>query len=473
MRGLPSTILLIVVLAGLGAYFYFVTSKLPEGGSATKKQEKVFDGLDATKIDEIKVTTAAGDATTLKKENGGWQIVQPLSAKADEGEASSITSALASAEITRVIDENPTNLSEYGLSNPRFEVDFKAAGDKDYRKLLVGEKTPTSGAIYAKRNGEKRVFSIAAFQENTFNRTTFDLRDKVLLKFDREKVDAVDVTAAGKPLTIAKDGGDWKIARPVQSKADFGTVEGLIGKLQSAQMKSLVADNPPPADLKKYGLDKPEATINLNAGSARTTLLVGAKAADGSTVYARDASKPAVVTIESSLLDDLKKGADEYRRKDLFEFRPFNATHIEMTRNGQTIVLDRVKGQGENAPDKWHRVSPNPGDVDKEKMDSLLSKLSNMRAASFVDSTAKTGADKPALVVTVKFDEGKKEEKATFGQSGSDVFAVRPGEPGAAKADSADFTEVTKSFDEIAAPPAPPTPPTQPTPPAPPTPPKK
>jgi len=96
-----------------------------------------------------------------------------------------------------------------------------------------------------------------------------------------------------------------------------------------------------------------------------------------------------------------------------------------------------------------HRVSPVAGDVDKDKMDSLLSKLSNMRAASFVDSTAKTGLDKPALTVTAKFEEGKKEEKVTFGQNGSDVFALRPSEPGAAKADPADFADVGKSLDEI------------------------
>ena len=131
------------------------------------------------------------------------------------------------------------------------------------------------------------------------------------------------------------------------------------------------------------------------------TLLVGSKADKDNTVYARDASKPAVVTVEQALLDDLKKDADSYRRKDLFEFRPFNATHLELTRNGQTIVLDRVKGQNDK-PDTWKRVSPNPGEVAKETMDGLLSKLSNMRASSFVDSTAKTGVDKPALVVTVK-----------------------------------------------------------------------
>jgi hypothetical protein len=451
MRGLKSTIALVVVLGGLGAYIYFVTSKMPEGGAPAadaKKQEKVFGTLAADKIDEVKVSTAAGDTTTLKKDGAAWKITQPAEMTASESEVSQLTSALGQVEIVRVIDENPTNLNDYGLSNPRVEVDFKAAGDKEYRKLFIGEKTPTGGDFFAKRNGEKQVFLIAASNDTSFNRTTFDFRDKTLIKFDREKVDALDVTAGGKTLAIAKDGGEWKMSKPVQTSADFGSVEGLVGRLQTVQMKSIVADNASPADLKKYGLDKPEATVNLGLGSARATLLFGGKAADN-TVYARDASKPSVVTVESALLDDMKKSADDYRRKDVFQFRPFNATHIEITRNGQTITLERVKGQGENAPDKWKRLAPTAGDLDKEKSDNLLGKLSNIRAASFVDATAKTGLDKPAMTVVVKFDEGKKEDRATFGQVGNDVYVARPNEVGAAKIDKADFDDVIKMLDEL------------------------
>src|SRR5712671_1060639 len=216
MRGLRSTIALVVVLAGLAAYIYFVTLKTPEGDTA-KKTDKVFTGLQADKIEELRITSAGGDATTAKKDNGAWQVLQPVTAKADESEISGITSALASVDVVRVIDENPSNLNEYGLSNPRIQVDFKAAGDKEYRKLFIGEKTPTSASIYAKRNDEKKVFAIPAFQETSLNRTTFDLRDKALLKFDREKVDAVDIAAAGKTLTIAKGTGDWKITKPIQT----------------------------------------------------------------------------------------------------------------------------------------------------------------------------------------------------------------------------------------------------------------
>ena len=96
------------------------------------------------------------------------------------------------------------------------------------------------------------------------------------------------------------------------------------------------------------------------------------------------------------------------------------------------------------------RASPKPADVDKDKMDSLLSRLSNMRAASFVESAAKTGLDAPAMTVAVKFDEGKKEERVTFGKADADAFAARPGEPGAAKIDTTDFNEATKTLDELA-----------------------
>lgn len=447
MRGLRSTIALILVLGGLGAYIYFVTwKKAPE---TTSTQEKVFAGFDAGKIDELKVTSDKGDVTTLKKENGAWQLVAPVTAKADDTEVSAVTSALGQLEVVRVVDENPADLKEYGLATPRIAIEHKAAGDKDYRRLQIGDKSPTGTDLFAKRNEDKKVFLIPAFQETTFNKSAFELRDKIVMKFDRDKVDGIDVNAGGQTVQIAKDNAEWKITQPVQTRADYGSVEGLIGRLHTAPMKAIVADAATPADLKKYGLDKPAATVDFKMGSARATLALGAKADDG-TVYARDTSKPMVVTVDSAIAEDLKKGAGEYRRKDVFEFRPFNATRLEVTRGGQTVAFEKVTGDGKDVADKWRRVGPGaPADADKDKMDSLLSRLANMRATAFVDSTAGTGLNTPAMIVAAKFDEGKKEERLTFGKADSDVFVARPGEPGAAKVDPADFNEATKTLDEL------------------------
>ena len=114
--------------------------------------------------------------------------MQPAAAPPDEAAVSGITSNLASVEIQRVIDENPADLKEFGLAEPRVEVAFKAGGQE--RRLQIGQKTPPGTDVYAKLADQKKVFLISSYLDSTFNRGTFDLRDKSVLKLDREKIDA-------------------------------------------------------------------------------------------------------------------------------------------------------------------------------------------------------------------------------------------------------------------------------------------
>lgn len=451
MRGLRSTIALLVVLVGLCAYIYFVTSKRPESATEAAK-EKVFVSLDADKIDEITVKSESGDTTTVKKANGMWQMTTPLTVKADDMQVSAIATNLSTLEISRVVDENPVDLKEYGLDAPRVEIQFKASGDKAYadgHRLVLGGKSPTGGDLFARHDADKRVILVAGFTDPIFNRATFDLRDKALLAFDREKVDRIDVAAGGRGTTsleFAKDGTDWKITKPISALADFTAVDALLSRTQGATMKSIVTEQATPADLKKYGFDKPQATVVLTAGSTTATVLLGA--ANGNDVYARDLSKALVATADGALLKDLQKGVDDYRRKEIFAFRGYSTDRLEFTRDGQTIVFEKVKAQGQT-PEKWHRVSPNAGDPEAMGMDTLLMKLETLRAASFIDSTAGTGLDKASLTVYAKFEDGKKEERVSFSKAGADAYASVPGQAGAVKIAATDFDELLKALDAV------------------------
>jgi len=450
MRGLWSTIALVVILGGLYAYIRFDVTKQPN--PQISKEEKVLASVDSDQLDGLRIRTESGETTTLKKADGGWQVVEPIAAPADEAKVTAITSGLPSISLVRVVDETPTDLESYGLAKPRIDVGFKTAAEKDYRHLLIGEKSPLGSDVFAMRSDEKRVVLISANWEPSFNASTFDLREKALLKFDHSKVDGIEVSAGGKLMQFAKNGRDWKLTRPLQARADYSAVEGLMGRLES-KAKSFVTNDASSADLKKYGLDTPEATLNLTVGSSKMTLLVGDKADDGA-VYVRDGSKPAVMTAEGALADDLKKGVDDYRLKDVFEFHAFNASRLEVTRDGRTAVFERVKAEvnaaePDETADKWRLISPTPGDVDKNKMGNLLSKLEGLRALSFTASTAKTGLSSPAMTVLVKFDDGKKEERITFGKTGIDTYAAHSAEPGAAKIATAAFDDAVKALDEV------------------------
>ena len=448
MRGLKSTIALFLFLVGLGAYIYFVTWKKTGDTGAAAKKDPVFAGIEADKIEALTVKSATGDVTSLEKASDKWRIVAPVAVPAADSDVMTVTSALGQMEIVRVIDEKPADLKEYGLAAPRIEVEFKSSGGKPSGKIVIGDKTPTGASLYAKRNDEPRVFLIAGYQENSLNKSTFDLRDKAIVKIERDKVDAFELTSGATPMQLTKEGSEWKLVKPIAARADFSAVDGLVGRVETAQMKSIVTSDAKPEELKKYGLDKPAVTVTIGQGSARAVVAIGGASGEDA-VYVRDMSKPLVVTVEKSLADDLKKNVDDFRRKDAFEFRAFNATSIELTRGDQKVSFERVKAKDANATDSWKRVNPSAADSDKSKVESLLAGLADIRATSFTDSLAKTGLDKPAMTVLVKFDEGKKEERVSFGKSGSDVYALIPGQPGAGKIEAEKFDEAIKALDEL------------------------
>jgi hypothetical protein len=415
VKGLRSFLVLLVIAAAVGGFLYYDSKREP---AATSKQEKVFAGVESDKIEQVTVKSASAETTTVQKQGAAWQVVAPAAVPADQA----------------------TDFKQYGLDPARISVAFKAGGKE--HTLLLGAKTPTGGDMYARLPGAPRVFLVSSFLETTFNKTAFDLRDKTVLKVDREKVERVEVQAGDRTLTFVKQGPDWRITAPIDARADFGAVEGVVGRLNTSPMKSIeAAEVKDPKDLVKYGLDKPAATVRVVSGSSQAGLAIGKSAAEG-TVYARDLSRPMVFTIESALADELKKPADDFRIKDLFDARAFNTTRVDVVRQGQTLAFEKDK-------DGWKQVTPSAKAADAAKVDALLTALTNTRATGFEPKLAATGLDAPEIAAAIRFEDGKKEEKVTFAKKGADAFARREGDTAAAKIDAATLDGIIKAFDAL------------------------
>jgi len=448
MRGLTSTLILVVVLAGLGGYIYFVDSKRPaagaDGSSATK--EKVFT-VDADKINELRITYQ-GQTAALKKESTGWKMIEPAQIEADPPEAIGVATALSNVDIVRVIDEHATNLEQFGLANPSITVEYKAEGGGS-GKLRLGNKNATQGEMYALKNDEKRVFLVSAFQETSFNRTAFDLRDKKILKFDRDKADSLVLVKGKDSIEMARTGSEWKVTKPIPSRSDYSQIEGLLTRLSSSNMTKLVEENP--KDLAKYGLDKPVMTVTIGAGSSKTVLDVGKT--EGTETYARDASRPMVFVVDTTLQGDFNKSFDDYRKKELFEMRPFYLDKMRVAIGSKTYEFEKQKPAKPADPETWKvtEIGGSSHTADPSAMDDLLNKIAGMKAESFADAKTKTGVDKPTLVISASFDAGKF-ERVRFGQVGDATFGVRDGEAGIAKIDPGAMRALMQAFDVVVAP---------------------
>ena len=442
MRGLTSTILLVVVLAGLGGYIYFVENKQPATSADAKP--KVFE-VEADQIEELRIKVRDGDATRATRTDKTWRLVEPVDAEGDNSELTNMATGLAALDIQRVVEETPADVAQFGLNPPRIEVGVRKKGQTDEMRLLIGDKTPTGGDVYAKKPDEKRVFLVSAIVDDTFNRTAFDLRDKTILRFDRDAVDGLEITRGGTTLQFARKAADWMIVKPASMRADYAAMEGLITSLSATLMHKFVAPDATPAELRGYGLDKPSASASILMGDKRATILLGRT--DNAETYARDAARPMVVMVAPTIVSDLNKPLNDFRRKDLFDSRSFSAKRIEFKRGSETLAFERTTV---NDKDVWKNAAAK--EVDTAKVEDLLTKLANLRIQSFedrVDPALRT----PALTVTAQFGQSKGEnrtETVTLARSGTSTVASRPDEPGAFKVEGATaLDDLTKALDAL------------------------
>jgi hypothetical protein len=434
--GLRSTVVLLVLLIGVGSYIYFVESE--RDPAAADAKPKAFTALAADSIEEIRIKNADGETSHLQRVGDTWQLLEPNKADADAGVVGTVTSNLSSLEVQRVVDENPADLKPYGLEPARIDLSFRLKDQKEFQQLLVGEKTPTGGDVFARRPNEKRVFLISSYLEAIFNKSAFDLRDKAVLKFDRAAADRIAVSEGASTVEFARNGMEWRIAKPLSARADYAAIEGLLTRLSSTFMQKVVA--PEASNLRMYGLDRPALTAAVMGGGQTATLMVGR--ADEGARFAKDSGRPEIFTVEETLFTELGKDAPDYRRKDLFDARSFTANRIEIRRGADMLAFDK-SGTGES--EAWKNAAGQT--VDLMKVEELLSRLTNIRAVTF-ENAVPASLKTPTLTVTIRFDTSKTETVA-FGGSGADVVAARADEPGAATIDSMPYEEAIKAVDAL------------------------
>jgi hypothetical protein len=184
-------------------------------------------------------------------------------------------------------------------------------------------------------------------------------------------------------------------------------------------------------------------------------------------------SRPIVFTVDKTLADDLKKGPADYRLKDVFDFREFTGTKVEVTRGGATVAFEKkkeapapasaaakdaakdagAKDAGKAAPmappepvEKWTQSAPQPAKpIEEAKINDIASKIASLRADSFVDKLPAGSAE--LMTIATTFDAGKKSEKVVLYKAGTDYFAIRTDDTGAAKLPMMGVEDIIKALD--------------------------
>ena len=198
-------------------------------------------------------------------------------------------------------------------------------------------------------------------------------------------------------------------------------IEDLLWDLDGARVKEFVADHA--KSLKPYGLDAPAVTIRFldqEEKSLTTLALSRAKKKEGA--YARVGNSQAVYLVESRLYEELDKGPFDLRFRRLLSFETWDVGKMELSRNGQEILLEKQKEQ-------WKLKKPKEGRAKYSAVIALLNDIKNLKWQKLVtkESTdlSRYGLDKPAAAFTLTKTDGKSLGTLLLGKTEGDLVYAK------------------------------------------------
>ncbi len=408
------------IFLAMGAYVYFYEIKgEKKRDEAAEKEKKLFQ-FEQKDIVSITVKTKSQEIV-LQKDQDNWKLVKPIDTKADKSAADSVASDLASAKIERSLDEQNINWNTYGLDSPTVKISAKL-NDGKVQELELGEKDFTDFSVFARIPGQNKLLVLPSHLFNSANKTLFDFRDKAVIEFQRDQIKQMAVAVKSKEYLFEKNGDDWTVKKPFESKADRTEINSIVGDLEFAKVEEFL--QPPLSDLKIYGLNTPEVRVDLFLGEnrARKTLLVGSKI--DSHYYAKDDSRDQIFKIKEDLYKKLNLDPQKIRDKKLARFERGDIHQIEVKLPDKTYTF--FKGSDE----KWKMSKPE-GFQGKYILDyKLFWPIEDLEGKELIDNAnlkdPKYGFDKPSAGIKL-VDKTKKVMEILLGHVDKEQVYAKAG----------------------------------------------
>jgi len=435
LRGL---MIAIAVLAALSGALYWSNRQKPAETASADAPPKILT-LRQEDISKIDLKKKGGDELVLAKDSSGkWQITAPKPLNVEQSAVSPMLSTLSSLTAGRLVEEKASDLGQYGLSDPALAAVITEKNNKTHA-LLLGDQTPAGSAVYAKLDGDPRVFTLASYNKSSIDKSVNDLRDKRLLTVDAEKISKVELVAKKEDIEFGRNKNAWQIVKPKPLRADDGQVEQLVRTLTDARMDLGGADQDPKKIAATFASATPVATAKVTAESGTQELQVRKNKDD---YYAESSVVEGFYKVPSSLGKGLDKTLEDFRNKKLFDFGFTDPNKIEIHDGPKTYFL--TKGG-----DDWWNGSGKK--LDAGSAQSLVDKLRDLSASRFMD----TGFTTPAIELTVSSNDGKRIEKVQIARKDAAYVARREGDSSLYALDAQPVTDLEKAAADmkLAAPP--------------------
>jgi hypothetical protein len=339
-----------------------------------------------------------------RREEGRWQMVEPLNVAADPSLVETLVRNLR--EIRKSGDSGTIHdpPGTFGLAPPGTTV----------RLFGRDAKTPLAGLDVGRTVREKLYIrperstgiEVVDYRLLSAVRSTVPVkwRDKALFHLPSFRVGALSVTGPGRDLKVERDEGHWRLTRPFRAVGEGEKVEGMVAELSSLRVANgdagFVANDVAAGDAARYGLDPAALTIELRPSLGAwkpQTLLVGKAESESSTYYyARTGDQDDVVLIDAKPFIDLGLDPNALRSKQVADVTSARVEFLRLEAFGREFDVCRKA-------DGWELIQPARAPADAVTVVELLKQLTEAQTSEFLDAARipNPGLDPPQMTLTV------------------------------------------------------------------------
>jgi hypothetical protein len=457
-----TTFILIVAVLAIGGLWFLTKDQRParlEPEDDSAQTPPVFaDAPGASRIVRVKVErpgqptmefereapqTTLEDATVIDVQNTReWRMVSPVECAA-QGVDELVNPILTLTATPATRSKESVDDKEAGLEPPLASVELTDTKGQKYA-LDLGAKLPLSDRMFVRRPADKTLLIAEADLTRQLKRGVNEFRARRLLAFKPAEAQRITLTTGDQAIELERDGTQWMLRRPVESRAENAKVTEILNKLSYFTVADFVDDAPPsPAT---YGFDRPFQTIELTVQPAPPPVLPPASApatAPAPITYAvhvadfadnartkrfiKLADRPWVANVRVNDLTPLTPSLTDLRDRLITRVQSAEARKLEITTAaGQTASLQFVDGQWKGDGDL--------DQVDRLAVSDLLQAFETVRAVEYVANPgdlAQYGLDNPRASLTVTTADDRRVTLALgdLTRGGQHAYARRNDEP--------------------------------------------
>ncbi len=395
---LRNTLIAALIFAALGAWIYFYEY----GGEASREEaaraEKRALDFETDAVQALSLVKPDG-AIRLAKEQGEWRLVEPVRARADDGEVSGILRTLSLLEIDDRFDAAPEELEQYNLDAPPLVVSLDFGGEAAELNLAVGDRTPIGSGFYARRDGGGPVITVSSSVDRLLEATPDGLRYKKVVGLDSWKVERFRIEKRGSAVAFAKEDGDWRMVSPVLFPADRTKVSSLLYDLTALTATGFEPEGTGP---EAAGLGEPLFRLLVTSDEGEEIAVEFSGESGEGIVRARREGMSEIFRLDRRVLESLDLAEGDYRDSRVAPVDRWQLAEIRVRgEEGEKSVL-------KDAESNWRWGSPDGPILESGVVEALIDALERTRAVAYREGSRATsgiGTDSPRLELELKAGE--------------------------------------------------------------------